>query len=107
MKLLTIYEDDPSLLGSPTFCAIFECLARVPHESRVVSPRIGSISITSDGFIIADGNFLGSVEDLEKNLYGLCEYFGIETFEADILLKNALDWRRGGNAYDKIKVHHV
>jgi hypothetical protein len=106
MDLLTIYNDDPAFLGSPKLCAIFECLARVPYENRAVKPAIGGISITSDGFIIADQNFLGSVEELETNLYGLCEHFGIDTSEADLLLSNAMDWRPGGNAYDKVRVHY-
>jgi|APGre2960657404_1045060.scaffolds.fasta_scaffold122682_2 hypothetical protein len=104
MELLKIYNDDPGFLGSPKLCAIFECLARIPQDSRAVKPTIGGISITSDGFIIADQNFLGSVEELETNLYGLCEHFGIDTSEADLLLSNALDWRQGGNAYSDARI---
>ena len=33
-----------------------------------VSPRLGSFSITSDGFVMSGRHFLGSAEDFESNI---------------------------------------
>jgi len=99
MKLREIYYENPSLLGSPRMIAFFEALAGIPYNERVASPVLGGISITSDGFIISNGNFYGSIADLETNLRGLCHTFEADISEVKELLNNATDWRPCGNAY--------
>ena len=87
------YNNTPHLFGSPKMLAFYECLARVPMDDRHENPKMGSISITSDGFLIVDGNFMGSVDDLENNLKGLCEHFGASTDEVKVLMSSCTDWR--------------
>jgi hypothetical protein len=99
MTLQDIYNQDFTLLGSPRMVAFYEALAEVPEEDRKVDPHISPISITSDGYMIAGGDFLGEAEDLENNLKGLCNHFGLDESEVSKLMQNATDWRTGGNAY--------
>jgi hypothetical protein len=100
-SLLDVYYQDPKYLGSPQMVSLFEALAKIPFEQRVAYPKLGGISITVDEFIISGHHFLGSACDLENNLAGLCDHFGIDRSEVKELMKNADDWRRGGNAWDK------
>jgi hypothetical protein len=99
MTLKDIYNQNFTLLGSPRMVAFFESLEDIPYEDRKVSPHLSTISITSDGFMIINGDFYGSVKDLEDNLYGLCEHFNIDDSEVSRLMRNTVDWRKGGNAY--------
>jgi len=101
MSLLDIYNHDFSLLGSPKMVAFYECLENIPYKDRKIQPAIGGISITSDGYLIADGNFLGSADELEDNLYGLCEHFNVNQSEVSRLMCKTFDWRKGGNAWSK------
>ena len=71
MKLIDIYNENPTLFGSPKMIAIFESLSDIPQENRVVKPTVGGLSITSDGYLVSMNDFLGSAEDLERNLDGL------------------------------------
>jgi len=79
--------------------AFYEALAGIPEEDRRVEPAIPPISITSDGYMLAGGNFHGDVEELEQNLKMLCLHFGVDTSEVSELMRNTTDWRPGGNAY--------
>jgi len=100
MTVQEAYQTDPSLLGSPKMVAIYEALAHVPGEKRVVSPSFGGFSITSDGYVVSAEHFLGSAEEFEQNLRGLCEHFEEpELFES--LVRGISDWRSGGNAWSK------
>ena len=100
MTLKDIYDQDFTLLGSPRMVAFFETLSDIPGEDRKVEPHISPISITSDGYMISGGDFLGEVSDLEDNLKGLCSHFGIDESEVSKLMQNTTDWRTGGNAYN-------
>lgn len=99
MKLLEVYKENPALLGSPLMVALFESLAHIPSEDRVVNPHIGGISITSDGYVVSGDHFLGSVDDLERNLHGLCAHFDAPDSEVAELMSSTSDWRTGGNAW--------
>jgi hypothetical protein len=99
MTLRDIYDKNPTLMGSPRMVAFYETLACIPHEERKVQPCLGKISITSDGFMIINGEFHGSVEELEDNLVNLCRHFKVDVKEVDTLMANTSDWRSGGNAY--------
>lgn len=93
MTISQAYEQNPALLGSPKMTALYESLAGIPFEKRVVKPTIPEISITSDGFIIAGGAFLGSADELEGNLNRMCDHFGADSSEVEELMKNTTDWR--------------
>jgi hypothetical protein len=99
MTLSEIYNQNPTLFGSPKMVAFYEALANIPCEDRVISPVISPISVTSDGHMISGGNYLGTFQELEQNMYALCEHFEADAQEAENLLKNITDWRIGGNAY--------
>lgn len=108
MKLMDIYCQNPALLGSHRMIAFFEELAGIPNDKRVATLKrgntkgnfeFGPISITSDGFIISNGEFFGGVDELENNLYLMCDHFSVDRNEAKELMKNTTDWRPGGNAY--------
>ena len=62
-----------------------------------VTPRLGSISITSDGFLICGGNFYGAASDLERNLTGCAEAAGLDENETahlfDLYRSAITDWR--------------
>ena len=93
MTISQAYKQNPALLGSAKMTALYESLAGIPFEERVVKPAISGISITSDGFVIAGGNFIGAVDELEDNLYRMCEHFGTDSSEVEELMKNTTDWR--------------
>lgn len=62
-------------------------------------PRLGGLSITSDGFVVSGHHFLGDVSDLERNIHNLLEVAGLtdaERSEWDRLYsQNVSDWRVG------------
>jgi hypothetical protein len=100
MTVQEAYQTDPSLLGSPFMVAIYEALTHVPGEKRVASPSFGGFSITSDGYVVSASHFLGSAEEFERNIKGLCEHFEEpELFKS--LTRDISDWRSGGNAWSK------
>lgn len=84
---------------SPKMAAI---VATIVGE-QWTEPTIGYISITSDGFLVSGSNFLGSVDDLErntKNLLDAAELTDEERTEFWKLYHSKIqDWRVGGNAY--------
>lgn len=98
MKTLEAYKKNPTLIGSPLMCAVFEALAGIPSEERVVDEHLSGISFTSDGYAVSASHFLGSAEDVERNIRGLCAHFEDDDF-ADALLSKITDWRPGGNAW--------
>ena len=98
MTIKEAYQTDYSLLGGPLMVAIYEALSGVPWEQRVVKPSLGGFSITSDGYVVSGSNFLGSAEEFERNLQGLCDHFN-EAELYPIFTKNILDWRQGGSAW--------
>lgn len=75
---------------SPAFAAMLEFLIQVPLPERTVQPAIMSLCTTSDHFLIGNGDFLGSSDDLERNLRrwveatGLEEGYETESFQAMI-----------------------
>ena len=62
---------------SPAFAAMLEFLIQVPLPTRTVQPTIMSLCTTSDHFLIGNGDFLGSSDDLERNLRDWCEATGL------------------------------
>jgi hypothetical protein len=94
MTVAEAYKENPSLLGSPKMVAVYEELAGVPTEERVISPTFPPISVTSDGFVIAGGDFHGAWGDYEQNIRGLFEHFEDSQEEAERLLNNITDWRK-------------
>lgn len=75
---------------SPAFAAMLEFLIQVPLPKRTVKPTIMSLCTTSDHFLIGNGDFLGSSDDLETNLRLWCKAAGLgsgyetESFQAMI-----------------------
>ena len=75
---------------SAAFAAMLEFLIQVPLPNRAVKPTIMSLCTTSDHFLIGNGDFLGSSDDLERNLRNWCEATGLkagyetESFQAMI-----------------------
>lgn len=75
---------------SPAFAAMLEFLIQVPLPTRTVKPSIMSLCTTSDHFLIGNGDFLGSSDDLEDNLRNWCGAVGLasgyetESFQAMI-----------------------
>jgi hypothetical protein len=75
---------------SPKFAAMLEFLIQVPVEKRAVTPTFMSLCTTSDHFLIGNGDFHGSSDDLEDNLRGWCRVMGLargyqtESFQAMI-----------------------
>lgn len=53
---------------SPKFAAMLEYLTQVPPHQRAVKPAFMSLCTTSDHFLIGNGDFHGSSDDLERNL---------------------------------------
>ena len=51
---------------TPKFAAILEFVLSIP--TRCVKPEIESMVTTSDGHILANGDYLGTTSDLEGNL---------------------------------------
>lgn len=51
---------------SPKMAAILEFVLSIPEKT--VSPAVESMVTTSDGHVIANGNYLGTVDDLQLNL---------------------------------------
>ncbi len=68
---------------SPKFHALLGYLLQVRDWT---SPNIGSLCITSDGFMIADGGFLGAVDDLNNNIRGMASQNIISARECSYLL---------------------
>jgi hypothetical protein len=93
MTVQEAYKENPTLLGSPKMVAVYECLSSIPTEERFVSPTFPPMSVTSDGFVIAGGEFYGSFSDIEKNIYDLFDHFEDERETAENLLENITDWR--------------
>lgn len=77
---------------SPAFAAMVEFLIQVPLPQRTVQPAIESLCTTSDHYLIGNGDFLGSSDDLERNLRDWCRATGlgrkneheVESFQAMI-----------------------
>jgi len=75
---------------SPEFAAMLEFLIQVPLPERTVKPAIMSLCTTSDHFLIGNGDFFGSSDDLERNLRDWCRATGLaagyetESFQAMI-----------------------
>lgn len=66
---------------SPAFAAMLEFLIQVPVSKRTVKPVIMSLCTTSDHFLIGNGDFLGSSDDLERNLRNWCSATGLAGVE--------------------------
>ncbi len=64
---------------SPAFAAMLEFLIQVPLPTRTVKPSIMSLCTTSDHFLIGNGGFLGSSDDLERDLRHWCKALGLKT----------------------------
>ncbi len=62
---------------SPAFAAMVEFLIQVPLPTRTVQPAIMSLCTTSDHFLIGNGDFLGSSDDLERNLRAWASAVGL------------------------------
>ena len=77
---------------SPKFHAMLGYLLQVKGWTR---PDIGSMVVTSDGFIIADGGFLGAVSDLRDNIVGMQRENIITGREATYLLCRVPTFRLG------------
>lgn len=93
MTVQEAYKSNPTLLGSPKMVSIYECLAQIPWDERIVDPKLPGMSFTSDGFAVAGNEFLGEASDIEKNLYGLFEQLEGDHAAAKALLANVTDWR--------------
>jgi hypothetical protein len=93
MTVAEAYKDNPANLGSPKMCAVYEQLAGIPVDERVISPTFPPISVTSDGFVIAGGDFHGAWSDYEKNIKALFDHFDDDAELAEKLLTNIEDWR--------------
>ena len=69
------------------------------------NPTMGSIYITSDGYAASGDCFIGSVDDLMRNIQNLiiaAELTSEEKKEFWRLYNGKVtDWRTGGNAYAK------
>lgn len=66
---------------SPAFAAMLEFLIQVPPDRRAVSPCVMSLCTTSDHYLIGNGDFLGSSDDLERNLRNWCSVTGLAGVE--------------------------
>ena len=93
MTVAEAYKENPNLIGSPKMVAVYEQLVGIPADERVTSPIFLPISVTSDGFVIAGGEFHGAWSDYEKNIKGLFAQFDDDPKEAKKLLGNITDWR--------------
>ena len=84
---------------SPKMAAI---VASILGE-KWTDPPMGSISITSDGYAISGDCFIGSADDLMRNVQNLiiaAELTSEEKKEFWALYNGKVtDWRTGGNAY--------
>jgi hypothetical protein len=67
---------------SPKFHALLGYLLQVKGWT---SPDIYYVTITSDGFMIVDGGFLGAVDDLYHNISGMAQQNIISEREAAYL----------------------
>lgn len=60
-------------------------------------PSLRTLSITSDGFVVSEQNFIGSVEDLERNLGGASAAAELTDAEAvffyELYRSKVDDWR--------------
>ncbi len=66
---------------SPKFAAMVEFLIQVPLPKRAVNPAIQSLCTTSDHFLIGNGDFMGSSDDLEGNLRQWASAAGLNDHE--------------------------
>jgi len=61
-------------------------------------PTIGGLSITSDGFLIADGNLIGDVASLDHNILMLFAVTDLDDSERASFMRQyrakVQDWRR-------------
>lgn len=69
---------------SPKFAAMLEFLIQVPLPQRAVSPAFESLCTTSDGFLIGNGDFLGSATDLQANLKRWMDAVGVTAEERPV-----------------------
>lgn len=72
-------------------------IAFILEQDGWTTPQLYSLSITSDGFVVSGDHFIGSVEDLERNLGGAAAHAGLTNVEAvyfEALYRSRTDdWR--------------
>lgn len=80
---------------SPKFAAILACMV---GESWT-TPSLSSLTSTSDGFLlgaragdIGYNDFLGTVDDLERNVRGVAEVAGLTSRQTAALLAQVPRW---------------
>lgn len=76
-------------------------MSTIVRADWVRAPRgVGHFSITSDGFVVDGGVFLGSAADFQRNIQGYVEAAGLAPAERDLfsrLYSQAVtDWRHLG-----------
>lgn len=86
---------------SPMLTAILEF--SLSHPEPQVTPRITSLAITSDGFLMGWPNdqlkevLLGSEEDFHQNLTAICHHADLTPLETKLIIQevysNITDWR--------------
>ncbi len=74
------------------------CISTILGTDWVTSPRAaGGLSITSDGFVVSGGLFVGSADDLVRNLVNVCDLLELTEDERDLLYElyrsRVTDWR--------------
>jgi len=110
----TATEKILSVRVSPAFKAILECGLGV--EERSTDPYLTALSITSDGFLMGwrdtspfKEEFLGSTDDLDANLQGLCACAELTPEDTKAVItafySRVADWRtfgrKGASPYSK------
>jgi len=74
------------------------CISLILGVDWVTHPRaMGGLSITSDGFVVSGGLFIGSADELVRNLAGASEAVGLNEAEKeafrDLFYNTVTDWR--------------
>jgi hypothetical protein len=82
---------------SPKMAAIVAYILGV----KWTDPELRSLAITSDGYVVSDSLFIGSVDDLERNINELLNVAGLTEEELNDWHKRyrflVIDWRRNKN----------
>lgn len=81
---------------SAKMAAILEFILSIPE--RAARPEISSMVTTSDGHVIANGDYLGTVDDLQLNLGAWVAVHQLESIERDTF-QNMLDDTIGYSRY--------
>ena len=80
---------------SPKLGAIVACIL----GENWTSPRLSHLSITSDGFVVSGDHFIGSAQDLQRNIDNLLEVADLTKEETRVFWElyacNVTDWREG------------